>query len=245
MEIAEFEITRYKNNIQSGFGFSIAFPDILRIQREPPVHFQERVRQQGYPEFQMEMSEDSGNRLFEFFSNEHDYIIGFAKDLLILIYNGTSIHYEDIRRRIEYLVNVFSDLYSPAYFKEVRLRQQYSIGKSFLDHLKIDLNLCVPTHIFPEVSTTFVENLYSLNKDSRFNYNGIDIITEHIVRSPYTASEMNNEELYSVSVGCFYEQNIGDVNVILKKFDELKQSAWNILQSSITDELRRVMDEVK
>ena len=245
MDIKEFEITSYKNNIQSGFGLSIAFPDILRIQLQQPVAFQERVRQEGYPEFQMEMAEDSGNRLFEFFSNEHDYRIGFAKDLLILIYNGSSIHYENIRRHLEYLVNTFSDLYSPAYFKEVRLRQQYSIGKSFLDRLKIDLNLCVPTHIFPEVSTRFVENLYSLNKDSRFNYNGIDMITEHIVRSPYTASEMNNEELYSVNVACFYEENIGDTNGILTRFDELKQSAWNILHSSITDELREAMAEVK
>ena len=30
MDIKEFEITQYKNNIQSGFGFSIAFPDILQ-----------------------------------------------------------------------------------------------------------------------------------------------------------------------------------------------------------------------
>lgn len=245
MEIAEFEITRYKNNIQSGFGFSVAFPDILRIQHEPPVHFQERVRQEGYPEFQMEMAEDTGNRVFEFFSNEHDYRIGFGKDLLVLIYNGTSIHYEDIRTRIEYMVNTFSDLYSPAYFKRVNLRHQYSIEDSFLSRLNIDLNLCVPTYIFPEVSTIFSENLYSLSKNSQFNYNGTEIIAEHVFRSTYIPSEMNNEELYGVSVGCFYEQNIGDINGILTKFDQLKQSAWNILQSSITDYLREAMVEVK
>ena len=245
MDIKEFEITRYKNNILSGFGFSIAFPDILRIQLQQPVAFQERVRQEGYPEFRMEVSEDTDNNVFEFFSNQHDYRIGFGKNLLILIYNGTYIHYEDIRIRIEHLVNTFCDLYSPAYFNRVSLRHQYSIEDSFLRRLNIDLNSCIPKYIFPELSTTFIENIYSLNKDSRFNYNGTDIITEHVLRPKYIPSEMDDEDLYRISVGCFYKQNIGDTNGILTRFDDLKQSAWNILHSSITDELREAMAEVK
>ena len=240
MEIAEFEMTQYKNNIQSGFGFSVTLPDILRIQHEPPVHFQERVRQEGYPEFQADRLEDTGSRVFEFFSNEHDYRIGFQKDLLALIYNGTSIHYENIRTRIEYMVNTFIDLYSPAYFKGVNLRHQYSINPSFLRDLDIDLNLCVPTYIFPEVLTPLSENLYALNKVSRFTYNGVEIIADYDFRS----IEASNRELYSVSVGCLYEQDIGDINVILTKFDELKQTAWNVLHWSITDYLREAMAEV-
>lgn len=245
MEIAEFEITRYKNNIQSGFGFSIAFPDILRIQHEPPVHFQESVRQEGYPEFQMEIVEDTGNRVFEFFSNEHDYRIAFGKDLLVLIYNGTSIHYEDIRTRLEYIVNTFSNLYLPAYFKRVNLMHRYSVDASFLRRWNIDLNLCVPTYIFPELSPVFIENLHSLDKSARFKYNGIEVSVDYVLRGKYNPLETNNEELYSVNVGCSYEQNIGDINVILTKFDELKQSAWNVLHSSITDDLKQVMVEVK
>ena len=238
MEIAEFEITKYKNNIQSGFGFSIAFPDILRIQREPPVPFQERVRQEGYPEFQTERTDDTGNRVFEFFSNEHDYRIAFGKDLLVLIYNGTPIHYESIRTRIEHMVNTFSDLYSPAYFKRVDLVHRYSIDASFLHRHNIDLKNCVPTYIFPELSTTFSENLYSLGKNSIFNYDGILANVEYFLQT-------NNEKLYGVNVSCSYEENIGDTNGILSRFDGLKQPAWNILHSSITDELRQVMAEVK
>ena len=238
MEIAEFEITKYKNNIQSGFGFSIAFPDILRILHEPPFLFQEHVRQEGYPEFQTERVEDTGNRIFDFFSNEHDYRIAFRKDLLVLIYNGTSIHYEDIRTRLEYIVNTFSDLYSPAYFKRVNLMHRYSVDASFLHRRNIDLNLCVPTYIFPELSTIFSENLYSLSKNSIFNYNGIEASVDYSL-------ETNDEKLYGVNVSCSYEQNIGDTNGILTKFDELKQSAWNILHSSITDDLREAMVEVK
>ncbi len=202
MEIAEFEITQYKNSIQSGLGFSVTLPDILRIQHEPPVPFQER--------------------------------------LLALIYNGTSIHYENIRTRIEYMMNTFIDLYSPAYFKGVNLRHQYSIDVSFLRNLDIDLNLCVPTYIFPEVSTPFSENLYALSKVSRFTYNGVEIIANY----DFFPIETNNRELYSVSIGCLYEQDIGDINVILTKFDELKQTAWNVLHSSITDYLREAMAEV-
>ena len=238
MDIKEFKITKYKNNIQSGFGFSIAFPDILKIQREPPVLFQERIRQEGYPEFQTERTDDTGNRVFEFFSNEHDYRIGFGKDLLVLIYNGTSIHYESIRTRIEHMVNTFIDLYSPAYFKRVKLMHRYSVDASFLHRHNIDLKNCVPTYIFPELSTTFSENLYSLGKNSIFNYDGILADVEYFL-------ETNNGKLYGVNVSCLYEQNIGDTNVILSRFDELKQPAWNILHSSITDELREAMVEVK
>lgn len=245
MEIAEFEITKYKNNIQSGFGFSIAFPDILRIEHELPVVFQEHVRQEGYPEFHTERAEDTGNRVFEFFSNEHDYRIAFGKDLLVLIYNGTSIHYEDIKTRLEYIVNTLSDFYSPVYFKRVNLRHRYSVEASFLRRWNIDLNFCVPTYIFPELSTIFSGNLHSLDKNVQFNYNGIEVSVDYVLRGTYIPSETNNGELYSVNVGCLYEQNIGDINVILTKFDELTQSAWNILHSSITDDLRGVMVEVK
>lgn len=245
MEITKFEITQYKNNILSGFGFSIAFPEILRIQHQPPVHFHEKVRQEGYPEFQTEIAEDVGNRVFEFFSNQHDYRIAFGKDLLVLIYNGTSIPYEDIRTRIEHMVSTFSDLYSPAYFKRVNLMHRYSVDASFLRRWNIDLNLCVPTYIFPELSPAFIENLHSLDKSARFKYNGIEVSVDYVLRGKYNPLETNNEELYSVNVGCLHEQNIGDINGILKKFDELKQPAWNILQSSITDDLREVLVGLK
>ena len=245
MEIKEFEITQYENNIQSGFGFSIAFPDILRIQHERPIIFQDHIRQHGYPEFHIERSEDTGDRIFGFFSNEHNYRIAFGKDLLVLIYNGTSIHYENIRTRIENMVNTFCEFYSPAYFKRVNLRHQYYLTESFLNELKIDLNLCVPTYIFPEVSTIVSENLYSSSKNSQFYYNGTEVLTEYVFHSKYVPSEMNGDVLYSVSVGCVNEQNIGDTNGLLTKFDNLKQSAWNVLQSSITDHLRGAMGEIK
>ena len=56
MEIKDFEITGYKNSIQSGFGFAISFPDILRIQNEPPLLFQETIRHEGYPGVQYRTS---------------------------------------------------------------------------------------------------------------------------------------------------------------------------------------------
>ena len=240
MEIAEFEITQYKNNIQSGFGFSVGLPDILRIQQEIPVAFQERVRQEGYPEFKADRMPDTGNHVFEFFSNKHEYIIGFQKNLLALIYNGRTIHYENIRTRIEHMMKTFMDLYSPDYFKGANLRHEYFIDRSFLQDLDIDLKLCVPTYIFPEVSSPLYENLYSLSKDARFDYNGIEIIANY----DFSSIKTNSRVLYSISIGCLYEQDIGDINVILAKFDELKKTAWNILHSSITDTLREAMDEI-
>lgn len=245
MEIKDFEITQYKNNIQSGFGFSIAFPEILKIQYQPPVQFQERVRQQGYPEFQTEMEEDTNNRIFEFFSDRHDYKIVFGKSVLVLIYDGTDIHYESIRNRLEYMMNTFIDLHSPAYFKRINLMHRYSVNSAFVRRLNIDLNQCVPTYIFPELSTADSEKLHSLDKTARFNYNGIEVNVDYVFRGGYISSEMNNEVLYGVNVSCSYEHNIGDVNELFTKFDELKQPAWNILQSSITDYLREAMAEIK
>ncbi len=238
MEITEFEITQYKNNIQDGFGFSVAFSDILKIQHERPILFQEQIRQEGYPEFQTDISQDDRSTVFEFFSNEHDYRIAFKKDLLLLIYQGKSIHYENIRTRIEHMVNTFINFYSPVYFKRANLTHRYLVNESFLDRHNIDLKNCVPTYIFPELSATFSENLYSLFKNSMFNYNGILADVEYSL-------ETNNEKLYGVKVICSYEQNIGDTNVILSRFDDLKQAAWNILHSSTTDNLREAMVEVK
>ena len=243
MEIKEFEITQYRNNIPSGFGFSVAFPEIAKIPIEPPIQFQEKVRREGYPEFRTEMEESSNSRIFEFFSDKHNYRIGFGKNLMLLIYNGTSIHYEDIRTRVAYMLNTFCEFYSPAYFKRVSLKHQYYLAESFLHGLNIDLNLCVPTYIFPEVSTIVSETPYSSSKNSQFGYNGAEVLTEYVFHS--IPSEMEDEVLYSVSVGCSYEHNIGDINDVLSKFDNLKKSTWSILHTSITDELREAMDEIK
>ena len=245
MNIREFEITRYKNDIQSNLGFNITFPNILKIQQEIPVSFQERVRHEGYPEFRIERAEGAGNILFEFFSNQHNYRIAFGKDSLVLVYDGTSIHYEDIRTRIGYMVSTFNDFYSPSYFSGLHLMHRYSIGASFLHRCNIDLSECVPTYIFPELSTGFDENLYSLEKNVRFNYNEMEVNVNYILGGPHNQSRTNNEELYVVTVDCFHQQNIGDINEILTNFDKIKKSGWNILHSGITDELRASMGTVK
>ena len=160
---------------------------------------------------------------------------------MILIYNGTSIHYEDIRTRAAYLLNTFSEFYSPAYFKRMSIKHQYYLTKPFLHDLNIDLNLCVPTYIFPEVSTTVNEIPYSSSKNAQFHYNGIEVLTEYVFHSQV----MEDEVLYSISVDCSYEHDIGDINDVLSKFDNLKKSVWNILHTSITDELREAMAEIK
>ena len=245
MEIKEFEITRYKNEVQSDFGFHITFPDILKIQQERPIPFQEHIRHEGYPEFGIERLEGSNNILFEFFSNQHNYRIAFGKESLVLIYNGLSIHYEDIRTRIAYMVSTFNDFYSPAYFSRLHLMHRYSIDTSFLDRCNVDLINSVPTHIFSELSTGLHENLDFLEKKVRFHYNEIEVNVTYILNKPHNQSKTNNQELYVVTVDCFYHQNIGDTNEILSNFDDIKKLAWNILQSSITDGLREAMEPVR
>jgi len=236
MEIRDFEITNYKNNIRSGFGFTIAFPHILKIQQELPISFHEIVRKKGYPEFEIEKIDN--NNVFHFFSNEHDYRIAFGKSLLILIYNGNSVDYQDLKERIEYALIIFKEQYSPAYFKQTRLTEQYSVDELFFKHNNINLKQCVPKYIFPELLSPFEKKIYSLNKSTIFEYNGFETRVDCFL-------ENNNEKLYGVNVTCSYNQNIGDINEIIETFDRIKQSTWNVSQSCITDNLRKVMEEIK
>lgn len=244
MKIQNFEITKNENHTLSGLGFHVTFPDIIRIQHEPPVLFQEQLRNEGYPEFAIDNLE--AGRVFIFSSEDNEWEIFLAKNSIALIYNGISLDYVNFKEHLHYALNTFCQMYSPAYFNTVRFLQRHIINTIIFPKLKLES--FIPSHIFPELSSSSAEDFPFLGKQLQLFDNEINVdatFSLESVSGTFVRKRLIDEKSYRINIDCSYEQNIKELDDAITRFDELKQTAWNIFQWSITDALRKAMVEIK
>ena len=256
MNFKEFERVEYRHNILFEVLFQVRFPEIMKISQEVPAEFQDIVRKEGYPELESEipllppgMPKElegvvSTNKVSHFLSGDRDWKISLAKDFIAFTCNGTYTNYADFRERLEKVLETFSKIYQPSYFTRIGLRHKNVANRASLPHIKQEVEVCVPEHIFPELTDSIAENIETLQKVSLFNDGNIKANVIHVlseVSGRFRRKEFANEKSYMIDIDCFSESRIEGINNVLTKCDIFKQLNWNIFQWSVTNELREVM----
>jgi len=142
----------YRKNPLDQVICQLRFPPILRIDAEIPAGFQEKIRKQ-YPLFrdkadgQIQLPEEivhqiptemlnafftSGNRAYEFASEDELWIVSLTRDFLALTSNRYE-RWEQFKEKLDICLESLIGEYSPAFFSRIGLRYQNVIRKKALE----------------------------------------------------------------------------------------------------------------
>ena len=254
MNFKEIKRVKYKHNILFEVVFQARFPDIIKISREDPIEFQDIVRKEGYPEFELDVplvpqgmpkeleSVVSGDKTYRFFTAERDWQISLAKNFIAFACTANYKDYEDFSERLKKILELFDKIYEPSYFTRIGLRYRDIANATFLRQEGMDIKSFVPDYIFPELSVA--TDIKSLRKVSQFDDGDMKTNVIHILSEAsggFGRHQLENEESYIIDIDCFVESKIERINDVLKRCNSFKRIIWNIFQWSISDKLRDIL----
>ena len=254
MNFKEIKRVKYKHNILFEVVFQARFPDIIKISREDPIEFQDIVRKEGYPEFELDVplvpqgmpkeleSVVSGDKIYRFSTAERDWQISLAKNFIAFACTANYKDYEDFSERLKKILELFDKIYEPSYFTRIGLRYRDIANDTFLRQEGMDIKSFVPDYIFPELSVaTDIKDLRKVSQfdDGDMKTNVIHVLSE--ASGEFGRHQLENEESYIIDIDCFVESKIERINDVLTRCNSFKRIIWNIFQWSISDKLRDIL----
>ena len=193
MRFPKVDRVKYKHNILFEVVFQARFPEIMKISKEDPAEFQDIVRKDGYPEFELEVplvppgipkeleSAISTDKVFRFFSEERDWQISLGKNFIALTCTANYRNYEDFKERLAKVLESFHIIYEPSYFTRIGFRYRDIANETFLGDIKADIKEFIPEYIFPELSTPMTVDIKNLQKVSRFDDGDVKANVVHVL----------------------------------------------------------------
>ena len=173
MPFPDSERVIYRNNPLAQVICQLRFPTILRIDSELPAEFQERIRGQ-YPIFREKITGadqipeeltqqlppaivkslfDTGNKAYEFATDDDLWIVSLTRDFLALTANEYT-RWEQFRDHLHMPLGALKDIYAPAFFSRLGLRYQNVIQRSQLGLDGIAWSALINPHLAGELSAT-------------------------------------------------------------------------------------------
>ena len=236
--------------------FEVRFPEIIKIQTVRPALFQEKIMEEGYTDFiQGSIAAPVGPienllpdevRMFHFLTEQRDWDCFFNRSSFAL-QCFVSCNYMDFRHRLESALRIFCNIYTIPYFNRVALVYQNMVNSVFIPKLEVDVSSLIPDYVFPVLTTRMADDVSELRNISIFSDSEIKSRVTHSLLYPsgiFGQKEVSNEKSYTVEVECYQEKNMGvDINDILIICDGFKEVEWNIFEWSITDALRKYIQE--
>ena len=256
MHFKNYEPVEYKHNILFNVVFQARFPEIMRIQHELPIDFQDIIRKEGYPEIDIIPSAPPGitpnqasdiSRTFHFLSEQKDWEVILGSGFISLNCHRNYKNYEDFKEQLEKVLRIFYKIYRPPYFTRIGLMYRNMANRTFLSHLEqVNVKSFIPVHIFPVLATPMEADVLNLQTISQFDDKEITVSGTHTlvqVSGTFGQRQVPNEESYIIDIDCFYERNVGGIDEIFTKCDLFKELERNIFEWSITDALREAMQK--
>lgn len=255
MHFENYEPVQYKHNILFQVVFQARFPEIMRIQHEPPIAFQDAIRKKGYTEIDHSVPAalpgiipnqalDIG-RLFHFLSEKKDWEVTLGQDFISLNCHRNYRNYSEFKEKLEKVLRIFYEIYRPSYFTRIGLMYRNMANRVFLPHLQqMNVESFIPEYIFPVLATSMVNDILNLRTVSRFSDKEIKATVTHTLSQAsgvFGQRRVTNEKSYIIDIDCFYDRNVGVIDEIFTKCDLFKHHERNIFEWSITDALREAM----
>lgn len=235
----------------------LRFPKILKIETEVPADFQEQIRKE-YPLYEENLpeiippeilkiipSEFAGRlprqtRTYNFHSKDRKWRVGFTSGFIAL----TTFEYDrwgNFFSRMQSLLNIFKEIYEPAFFTRIGLRYINLIEPSAINIEDVHWrNLINPEIVSflgsPELEETEILESVQLTKINLGQDQGQVQIRQGL------ASDEKDNEGYLIDSDFFIEGEIEDAIPNLRSFN---RHAGRVFRYCISDTLHRAMEPVE
>ncbi|CAN5912789.1 hypothetical protein BH23ACT11_BH23ACT11_09800 [soil metagenome] len=247
----------YEKNPLQEVACQLSFAPILRIGTEPPVEFQELIRQE-YPLFEeipgVELPPDIPPELSKFLTNEMpfslptgsyeftsadgDWAIDLTRDSLTL----TSQNYKSWEEFKDHLLRAFEavlSIYAPAFFTRVGLTYNNVIRRSELGLEEVQWSELLQSYVACELASDISESVLGIRSEVLVNLDKID--GQVHVRHGLAQSRESNEIGYVVE-STFYVQERTEVDATVGILDVFNKQAGNLFRWCIKDPLHEALE---
>lgn len=252
----------YGTNLSFSIIFQVKFYDILEITDGMPTRFQSAMRDQGYPNFNVNMSgsnamqdlikRDLGEvpELFNTFNfssvdPNRPYIVSISKESMSLEHKGSYNKGLDFKDRLMKVLDSFIDIYRCSEFTRIGFRNRDIANKHTVkDHeLNIsDIRTFPSPSVFPELynqeldESVYMDRLYVLQED---NIKLNALYSVGIVSGQYGLVRIANEPSYIIDIDCYHEANAINRKEVDNYYEVFEDIYKNAFEWSVTNELRK------
>lgn len=252
----------YRKSLSFEIIFQARFHDILDIATGMPTRFQSAMRDQGYPNFNVDfrgsnamqdlIKRDLGEAtgiyntfIFSSVDPNRPYRVNMSKNSISLDHRGGYSKGMEFKNRLMRVLDSFVDIYKCSEFTRNGLRHRNIANKHTIKNSQLNLSniYSFPSRsIFPELdegkidSSIYMDRLYVL-QDNNIKVNALYSVGA--VSGRYGLAQIKNEPSYIIDIDCYCEANIierKDVNNVYEEFENIYKNAF---EWSITDELRK------
>lgn len=251
----------YSTSLSFSILFQVKFYDILEIASGMPTKFQSAMRDQGYPNFNVNMSgsnamqdlikKDLGEipELFNTFNfssvdPNRPYIVSISKESMSLEHKGSYNKGMDFKNRIMKVLDSFIDIYKCSEFTRIGFRNRDIANKyTVKDHqLNVsDIRSFPSPLIFPELynreidESVYMDRLYVLQEQ---NIKVNALYTVGTVSGQYGLVRIANEPSYIIDIDCYHDANIINHKDVDNYYADFENIYKNAFEWSVTNELR-------
>ena len=248
----------YRKSLLFEIIFQARFPDNLRIPNETPLDFQSNMRDQGYPNFNVNLApiqdifkpdlggipELLNTYIFSSADRNRPYQISLSKDSISLTHFGSYNKGDDFKIRLIKILESFVNIYGFSSFGRLGLRHRNMINeKNIPDITSGKIKSLIPESIFPELKQSNADEIKSIHKRYTLDDGKISINASYALETVsgiYGQILLNNQISYFIDIDCFTDlsiEKIQDVSEFYGLF--IQKNYWNAFEWSITDDLKK------
>ena len=263
------QIQAYKKSLSFEIIFQLRFVDNLVIPEETPLEFQSLMRDQGYPNFNLGMSNipnifnpnvadmDNLNKMlsdyiFASADKKRPYQVSLAKDSLSLTHLGLYDNKQDeFKHRLIRILNSFFTSYGDTTITRIGLRHRNILNIAYISDVRNKgVEYFIPDYILPEIKKTSSGHVISASSKYTLSNDMFNVSLAHALNTVsglYGQVHLNNERSYFIDIDCFIVQqglsqlNQGVMENVSTHYDWLSRIYNNAFEWSITDQLRELL----
>lgn len=258
----DHQAREYGNSLSFNILFQVKYHDILDIVSGIPTQFQSAMRDQGYPNFNVDVSGSNAIQdiikrdlgevtglfntfIFSSADPKKPYTVSMSKDSISLEHKGSYDKISDFKNRLIKILDSFVDIYRCSEFTRIGLRHRNIANKHTINNSQLNLS---EIHSFP--SQAIFPELYDGNIDGSIYMDRLYILREGNIKvnafysvgavsGQYGLVNIANELSYIIDIDCFHEADIIDYKDVDRHYEDFDSVYKNAFEWSITDELRK------
>ncbi len=258
----DHQAREYGKSLSFNIIFQARYHDILDIVSGMPTRFQSAMRDQGYPNFNVDIRGSNAMQdiikrdlgevtglfntfIFSSVDPNRPYTVSISKDSISLEHKGSYDKGMDFKKRLTKVLDSFVDIYKCSEFTRNGLRHRNIANKHTTNNSQLDrsnIHSFPSPKVFPELYGGKIDGLIYMDRLYVLQNNNIGVNALYsvgAVSGVYGLTRIKNEPSYIIDIDCFCKTNIIKRENVDNLYEDFENIYKNAFEWSITDELRK------